>query len=95
MTGDASAVVDMSLAVPADPGYAGMVRDLAVHGARVCGCIEAKASAFGRQVEDAAREALAAAGPAGSVAVTVRRDGGPLEISIGNGGAARSLALEI
>jgi hypothetical protein len=83
--------------VPPDAGFAPMVRDLALHGARTAGCAEATCVAFGREVEDAAHHVLKGAdGAQGAmVPVVVRRDGGPIDIVIGSGDAARTLTLEV
>ncbi len=78
----------LSLSVPDDCRYAGMLRDLAVHGARQAGHTEADAAAFGRKVEQAAAQSLAPAPEEGtvsvSVPVTVRCSEGPVEITIGS-----------
>ena len=93
-------VFDLALQVPPDAGFAPMVRDLALHGARSAGCDEAKCIAFGREVEEAARHVLNGArgadGAKGAmVPVAVRRDDGPIEVVIGSGAAARTLTLEV
>jgi hypothetical protein len=74
----------MNLSVPDDRRYAGMLRDLAVHGARQAGHSEAEAAAFGREVEQAARQSLAPAPTEATVPVTVRCDDGPVEVTIGS-----------
>ena len=110
-------VFDLTLQVPPDAGFAPMVRDLALHGARTAGCAEAQCIAFGREVEDAARHVLTGAegaegakgkgargakgaeGARGAksamVPVAVRCDGGPIEVVIGSGAAARTITLEV
>ena len=96
-------VFDLTLQVPPDAGFAPMVRDLALHGARTAGCAEAQCVAFGREVEDAARHVLTGAegaeGARGAksamVPVAVRCDGGPIEVVIGSGAAARTITLEV
>ena len=82
-------VFDLALQLPPDGGFAPMVRDLALHGARQAGCAEAMCVAFGREVENAARDVLSSA--TATVAVAVRRDAGPVEIVIGS----RTLRLEV
>jgi hypothetical protein len=86
-------VLDLTLQVPPDAGFAPMVRDLALHGARTAGCAEATCAAFGREVEDAVRALLESAKGA-MVPVAVRRDGGRVEVVIGSGAAARTITLE-
>ena len=91
---------DLALQLPSDAGFAPMVRDLALHGARTAGCAEAECIAFGREVEAAARDVLKGAESAkgaksAMVPVAVRRDGGPVEVVIGSGAAARTMTLEV
>ena len=71
------------LSLPADERLAAMLRELAVHGARQAGCGEDEVDAFGRTVEQAARESLAA-GRGTMIPVTVRCAGGPVEVTIGS-----------
>ncbi len=84
---------EFNLTVPADARFAGMVRGVAVHGARHAGSADADAAAFGRTVEEALLGMLAAAHPEASVSVTVRVGGGPLEVVIGSGRGTRTLTL--
>ena len=74
----------LSLSVPDDRRYVGMLRDLAVHGAKHAGHSEDAAAAFGRKVEQAAHESLAAAPNGTAVPVTVRCGEGPVEVTIGS-----------
>ena len=80
----AVATFELSLTLPADRRYAAMVRDLAVHGAKHAGQSEADAEAFGRKVEEAARESLAGSSSTATVPVTVRCAEGPVEVTIGS-----------
>lgn len=79
----ARATFDLRLALPADRRFAPMVRDLAVHGATQAGHGEADAAAFGRKVEQAARESLAGSASA-TIPVTVHCAEGPVEVTIGS-----------
>ena len=74
----------ISLSVPDDRRYAGMLRDLAVHGAKQAGHSEGDADAFGREVEAAARESLAGSSSTATVPVTVRCAEGPVKVTIGS-----------
>jgi hypothetical protein len=75
---------ELSLSLPADPRFAAMLRDLAVHGAKQAGHTDVEASAFGRRVEQAARDSLADAPDAVNIPVTVRCTEGPVEVTIGS-----------
>ena len=75
---------EFNLSVPADRRYAAMLRDLGAHGARQAGMGAADAAAFGRRVEAAAGDTLAASGSDGTVPVIVRYSGGPVEVTIGS-----------
>ena len=81
---DVSAAFEFTMWLPPDRRYAPMLRDLAAQGARQAGVPDDEATAFGRRVESAAADALAADQPGGSVAVIVRYAGGPVEITIGS-----------
>jgi hypothetical protein len=85
--------MEFNLTIPADVRFAGMVRNVAAHGARHAGSADAAASAFGRTVEDAVLGMLAAAHPQASVSVTVRGGRGPVEVVIGSGRGTRTLTL--
>ena len=80
----AGATFDLSLTLPADRRFAAMVRDLAVHGAKQAGQSDTDAEAFGRKVEQAARESLAGSASTATVPVTVRCTEGPVEVTIGS-----------
>jgi hypothetical protein len=84
---------DLRLSIPADARLAGMVRDLAVHGVRQIGLGEPDATAFGRRVEEAFREAIQGAEHA-RISMVIRKVAGPLEVVISSGGAERALAIE-
>ena len=78
------ATFDMRLALPADGRFAAMVRDLGVHGAKQAGHTDAEADAFGRKVEQAARESISASSSTATIPVTVRCAEGPVEVTIGS-----------
>ena len=75
---------DLALSLPADRRFAGMLRDLAVHGARQAGQSDAEAQAFGSKVEQVARASLADASPTAIIPVAVRCADGPVEVTIGS-----------
>ena len=75
---------ELNLLLPADSRHATMVRDLAVHGARQAGHSDDQAEAFGRKVEQAARESLAGSSSTEPIPVTVRCAEGPVEVTIGS-----------
>ena len=80
----AGANFDLSMTLPADRRFAPMVRDLALHGAKQAGHSEADAAAFGRKVEQAARESLDGSSSTATIPVTVRCAEGPVEVTIGS-----------
>ena len=80
----AGVTFDMNVSLPADGRFALMVRDLAVHGAKQAGHSEADAEAFGRRVEEAAREELTGSSSTATIPVTVRCADGPVEVTIGS-----------
>ena len=80
----AGASFELNLSLPADGRYARMLRGLAVHGARQAGHSEADAEAFGRKVEQAAREELTGSLSTATIPVTVRCAEGPVEVTIGS-----------
>ena len=82
---------EFTLMVPADARFAGMVRGVAAHGARLCGCADDEASAFGGEVEEALLGVLAASHPEASVSVAVSTGDGPVEVVIGSGRGTRTL----
>ena len=86
---------DLTMQLPADAAFAPMLRDLAQHGARQCGCADPVVARFGHEVEAAARQALGRAAGAATSRVAVRRGHGPMEVIIGSGEAARTMTLEI
>jgi hypothetical protein len=75
---------ELTLSLPGDARFAAMLRDLAMHGAKQAGHTDVEASAFGRKVEQAAREALADSSGAVNIPVTVRCTEGPVEVTIGS-----------
>jgi hypothetical protein len=95
MTSEPEATFDVTLTLTADADYPRMMRELALHAARVCGCTDDRAAAFAREVEDVLRETIARAAHTGGVAVSVRRNAGPIEVIVGAGRDARTITLEI
>ena len=75
---------ELRVSLPGDSRYVAMLRDLAVHGAKQAGHSEADADAFGRRVEQAARESLDGSSSTADIPVTVRCAEGPVEVTIGS-----------
>ena len=73
---------ELNMSIPADPRFAETVRELAVHAARYCGCSEATAHAFGREVEEATRGHIENRGGDAAVPLVFRRAAGPVEVLV-------------
>jgi len=73
---------EFSLSVPRDERFAPTVRLMAVQAARYVNCSEADAQAFGGSVEKAVHACLRDAAADATIAVVVRRDGGPVEVLV-------------
>lgn len=86
---------ELRIAVPAGGGWASLVGEVAAHGARQCARADAEASAFGRTVEEAVRQACATARSKSELACVVRRVNGPLEVVIATEGRSRTLKLAL
>jgi hypothetical protein len=82
---------EFQLSVPRDAEVAAVIRMLAEQAARYCGCNSPSAEAFGGRVEEAVRAHLNGSASPGSIAVTVRRATGSLEVLVDT----RTVALEI
>jgi hypothetical protein len=80
---------ELNVSLPADRRFAETARDLAVHAAKHAGCSDARAHAFGAQVEEAIRGHVDASG-GGPIPLVFRRTNGPVEVLV-NG---RTLTLE-
>ena len=81
----------MSLSVPRDLRYVPTVRALAVHAAAAAGYGGDAAEAFGRRVEEVARERLADRSLHGDVPIVLRHADGPMEVLVD----ARSVTLQV
>jgi hypothetical protein len=73
---------ELNVSIPPDPRFAETVRELAVHAARYAGCSEARANAFGLEVEEATRGHIANGGGDASVPLVFRRAAGPVEVLV-------------
>lgn len=82
---------ELTLSLPHDVRFASTVGELVVHAAQYAGCVQARAEAFGREVEALVRCHLADPAAPPLVPIVVRLAAGPLEIVV-NG---RSMTLEI
>lgn len=73
---------ELNVSIPCDPRYAETVRELAVHAARQAGCSDARARAFGVEVEEATRGYIASSGGDTGLPLVVRRRTGPVEVLV-------------
>ncbi len=80
---------ELNVSIPRDARFAETVRELAVHAAKHVGCSEARAHAFGREVEEATRGYIDNASDEG-LPLVFRRRTGPVEVLV-NG---RTLSAE-
>jgi hypothetical protein len=81
---------ELNVSIPPDPRFAETIRELAVHAARYTGCSEARANAFGREVEHATRGHIEDGSGDAGVPLIFRRVAGPVEVLV-NG---RTLVVE-
>src|SRR5687767_2492034 len=79
---DRSSDFVLNVSIPRDPRFAETVRELAVHAARYAGCSEARANAFGREVEEATRRHIENGGGEVLVPLVFRRTTGPVEVLV-------------
>lgn len=79
---DRSSDFVLHVSIPRDPRFAETVRELAVHAARYAGCSEARANAFGREVEEATRGHIENGGGEALVPLVFRRTTGPVEVLV-------------
>ncbi len=80
---------ELNVSIPRDARFAETVRELAVHAAKHVGCSEARAHAFGREVEEATRGYIDNTSDEG-LPLVFRRRTGPVEVLV-NG---RTLSAE-
>jgi hypothetical protein len=73
---------ELNVSIPPDPRFAETVRELAVHAAKQAGCSEARAHAFGREVEEATRGYIEHGGGDAGVPLVFRRAAGPIEVLV-------------
>ena len=72
----------LDVTVPCQPRFVPTVRDLAVQAARLAGCSGSDADAFGDSVQAALDDYVRHHTSAVSIAIVVRRDGGPLQVLV-------------
>ena len=80
--GEGHSDYELTVSIPCDPRFADTVRELAVHAARHAGCSDARAQAFGREVEEAARGYIAHGGGDAGLPLVFRRTTGPVEVLV-------------
>ena len=73
---------ELTVSIPCDPRFAETVRELAVHAAKHAGCSDARAQAFGEEVEEAARGSIARDGGDAGLPLVFRRTSGPVEVLV-------------
>jgi len=73
---------ELNVSIPRDARFAETVRVLAEHAARQAGCSDARAGAFGREVEEAARGYIARDGGEAGLPLVFRRATGPVEVLV-------------
>jgi hypothetical protein len=79
---DYRAEFELNVSIPRDPRFAETVRMLAEHAARQGGCSDARAHAFGREVEEAARGHIEDDGAEAGLPLVFRRATGPVEVLV-------------
>jgi hypothetical protein len=70
----------LNVSLPSDTRFAATMRELAVHAARHAGCADARAVAFGAEVETAIRGHIEAAGSGEDVPLVFRRTSDVVEV---------------
>ena len=81
---------ELNVSLPPDTRFAVTARELAVYAARHAGCTEARARAFGEEVEATILSCMERGNTDAPLPVVVRRMTGPLEVVV-NG---RTIALD-
>ena len=81
---------ELTVSIPRDARFAETVRVLAEHAARQAGCSDARAHAFGREVEAVARGYIEHGDGQSGLPLVFRRATGPVEVLV-NG---RTLSAE-
>ena len=80
--GDGQSDFELNVSIPRDVRFAETVRVLAEHAAKLAGCSDARAGAFGREVEEAARGYIARDGGDAGLPFVFRRATGPVEVLV-------------
>jgi hypothetical protein len=80
--GEGQGDYELTMSIPCDVRFAETVRELAVHAARHAGCSDARAQAFGREVEEAARGQIAHCSGDAGLPLVFRRTTGPVEVLV-------------
>jgi hypothetical protein len=73
---------ELNVSLPTDARYTETARDLAVHAAKHAGCSDARAQAFGEEVEGVIRGYLEGGNAAAALPLVLRRRSGPVEALI-------------
>jgi len=81
---------ELNVSLPTDVRFTGTARELAVHAAKHAGCTEARALAFGEEVEGVIRGYLESGNISPTLPLVLRRRSGPVEALI-NG---RTITIE-
>jgi hypothetical protein len=70
------------VSLPTDARFTGAARELAVHAAKHAGCTDARAQAFGEEVEGVIRGYLESGNTSPTLPMVLRRRAGPVEALI-------------
>jgi hypothetical protein len=73
---------ELTLSLPADVRFAATARELVIHAAKHSGCTDARAQAFGGEVEGVVRDRLAASSDGALLPIVVRLTTGPVEVLV-------------
>ena len=80
--GEGQGDYELTVSIPCDARFAETVRELAIHAAKHAGCSDARAQAFGREVEEAARGSLVHCSGDAGLPLVFRRMAGPVEVLV-------------
>jgi hypothetical protein len=79
---DRRVAVEFNMSIPSDARFTETVRELAVHAAKQSGCSEARAVAFGQEVEDVVRGHIEDGAADASVPLVFRCSADPVEVLV-------------
>ena len=80
--GEGQSDYELTVSIPCDLRFTETVRELAVHAAKHAGCSDARAQAFGREVEEAARVHMGDVSGDAGLPLVFRRTTGPVEVLV-------------